>query len=202
MQSGNFESKAALRKQFREILRQISAEHRIHAAHTAAHIFLQQKIFIQSEHIACYFSFKDEFDSAPLMEGIWQAQKQCYLPVLTPENSLRFMHYNKGDALQKNRYSIYEPVNKANELQPDDLDIVIMPLISFDLKGSRLGAGGGYYDRTFAFLKKKPVKRPLLIGLAYAQQQAEELPLNEWDVCLDGVITETEFRLLTALKHY
>lgn len=193
MQSSNVEEKSELRIKFRETRSQISAEYRTQAANAAADIFIQQPVFKQSEHIACYFSFKDEFDATPLIQAIWQAKKQCYLPVLTAENALRFIHYNKGDVLQKNRYSIQEPVNTASPLRPQDLDIVITPLVAFDLKGHRLGAGGGYYDRTFSFLQKKPAKRPLFIGLAYTSQQAEKLPLDEWDVCLDAVLTEKKF---------
>jgi 5-formyltetrahydrofolate cyclo-ligase len=191
------ESKSQLRAHFRKTRSQISVGYRAQAANAAATIFAQQEIFRQSEGIACYFSFGNEFDSTPLIEAVWQAKKQCYLPVLTAGNTLRFVLYNKGDALQNNRYSIPEPVNVASELRAEELDIVMTPLVAFDLKGNRLGAGGGYYDRTFAFLQKNPVKRPLFIGLAYASQQAEKLPCDEWDVGLHGVITEKEFIWVT-----
>lgn len=182
---------------FREMLKQISPAYKIQAAKTAADLFIQQAIFKKSEHIACYFSFKDEFDALPIMEAIWQAKKHCYLPVLTQENSLRFIRYNKGDALKSNRYAIFEPVNDTVECKPQDLDIVITPLIAFDLRGRRLGTGGGYYDRTFAFLHKESIKRPLIIGLAYAAQEAADVPHDTWDVNLDGVQTEKEFILFT-----
>lgn len=81
-------------------------------------------------------------------------------------------------------------MNKTHELQAEDLDIVITPLAAFDLQGHRLGTGGGYYDRTFAFLQKNTVKKPKIIGLAYAEQQAELLPHDQWDIDLDGVVTE------------
>lgn len=159
----------------------------------AAAQFTRQEIFRQSENIACYLHYRNEFDSSEMIEAIWRANKNCYLPVLTEENSLRFVRYQKNDALQLNRYSILEPANVAQECAPENLDIVLTPLVAFDLQGHRLGAGGGYYDRTFTFLHHQPVKQPLIIGLGYSIQQAEELPFDEWDVGLYGVVTEREF---------
>jgi len=181
-----------LRKKFREIRREIPLDYRKSAEETAANILLQEEIFLRSKNIACYFSFADEFDAMPIMEMIWQAKKNCYLPVLTPEKTLKFFSYKKDDALQKNRYSIMEPVN-TKEIQVEELDIVIVPLIAFDLAGNRLGTGGGYYDKTFSFLQNNPGTKPLLIGLGFAAQQAESLLREDWDINLDAVLTEKKF---------
>lgn len=154
----------------------------------------QQAIFQQSQRIACYLAFKDEFDSSPIIEAIWQAKKHCYLPVLKDNNGkiLDFVKYHYGDALRLNQYGIFEPVNPS-PIEPDKLDLVIAPLIAFDLHGNRLGTGGGYYDRTFAFLRENESNKPTLIGLGYAAQQAKALPSDPWDVVLQGVVTEREF---------
>lgn len=148
---------------------------------------------MRSQHIACYLHYKDEFDSLPMLQAIWQAGKKCYLPVLTEQKSLRFVRYHSGDTLQANQFSILEPTDKTDEISCQDLDMVIMPLVAFDMHGHRLGAGGGYYDRTFASLDRNANKHPLLIGLAYTAQQADLLPADEWDIGLDGIVTEHEF---------
>jgi 5-formyltetrahydrofolate cyclo-ligase len=127
------------------------------------------------------------------MEIIWRAGKCCYLPVLNDDKTLSFVRYDKGDALCPNRYSIQEPVNAENEISADQLDLVITPLIAFDFAGHRLGTGGGYYDRTFAFIKAGEVKRPFMLGLGFAAQQADALSVDDWDVLLDGVVTENSF---------
>lgn len=189
----NKDSKIKLRKHFRELRNQLSSTYRKNAATDAAAQFTRQEIFRQSENIACYLHYGNEFDSSQIIEAIWRANKNCYLPVVTEENSLRFVRYEKDDALQLNRYSILEPASVTQECVPENLDIVMVPLVAFDLQGHRLGAGGGYYDKTFAFLRDNPVKRPLIIGLGYSIQQAEELSFDEWDVGLDGVVTDKEF---------
>lgn len=103
------------------------------------------------------------------------------------------MRYDENDALQLNRYFIPEPVNILREIMSAQLDIVITPLVAFDLNGHRLGTGGGYYDRTFEFLHKNNVKKPRIIGLAYSAQQAEFIPIDPWDIQMNGVLTEKEF---------
>jgi len=151
-----------------------------------------QPAFINSNHIACYLPSKNEFDTQPIIDAIWQAEKICYLPVLSA-NSLSFVAYHPGDTLQANQYNIPEPVDQSAPLMADQLDLVILPLIAFDSMGHRLGTGGGYYDRTFAFLHNAP-NCPVMLGLAYDIQQAEGLPVDEWDVGLNAVITETGWR--------
>ena len=67
-----------------------------------------------------------------------------------------------------------------------------MPLLGFDLKGNRLGMGGGYYDRCLAF-KKSKVKKPILLGFAYDFQQVDLLSAEPWDIGLDAIATESQF---------
>ena len=71
------------------------------------------------------------------------------------------------------------------------LDLVLVPLVGFDPQGNRLGMGGGFYDRTFAYRgRRKHTSRPCLIGLAHECQRVEHLPCAGWDIPLDGVITD------------
>ena len=67
---------------------------------------------------------------------------------------------------------------------------MIAPLVAFDLQGHRLGTGGGYYDRTFAFLHELAIRKPDMMGLAYAAQQAPQIPSDPWDITLNSVVTE------------
>lgn len=172
----------------------ISALDRQKAAMAAAHIFMQQVLKPAQQHIACYLAFNDEFETHPMIEAIWQAKRTCYLPVLAAPNEkqLLFIRYQYGDPLQKNQYDILEPAHRKPTIAPSALDLVITPLIAFDHAGHRLGTGGGYYDATFSFLQQQATS-PVLIGLAYAIQQADHLPNDPWDIQLSGVLTETGF---------
>ena len=70
-----------------------------------------------------------------------------------------------------------------------------MPLVAFDLEGNRLGMGGGFYDRTLAYLAQRHHwRKPHLLGTAFELQRFGKLPNQPWDVPLDGVVTEAAYR--------
>jgi len=72
------------------------------------------------------------------------------------------------------------------------LHVLIVPLVGFDDNGNRLGMGGGYYDATLSFLRRRRIwRKPFLIGLAYECQRAARIPSETWDIRLDAVLTET-----------
>jgi 5-formyltetrahydrofolate cyclo-ligase len=182
-------TKADWRKEFHAIRSHIPTIYRQEAAQAAAQILTQLPCFTTSQHIACYLAVNAEFDCKQVIEAIWQAKKNCYVPRLTQTNLLEFARYQYADSLHLNRYAILEPVEPVEKIGPEKLDMVIVPLLAFDLVGQRLGTGGGYYDRTFAFLSTPSNKRPQMLGMAYAAQAVEKLPADAWDIQLDGVIT-------------
>lgn len=182
--------KHQLRAQYRAARYQLTTDFRESAARQAAQHLIAHSQFQSSDHIACYFAVKEEANADLLMKAIWKTGKICYLPILNADNSLSFARYQADDRLIKNRYGILEPEVHHAHLAPQQLDMVIAPLVAFDSKGHRLGAGGGYYDKTFAFKKAQHHRKPLIFGLAFAVQQAESLPSDEWDVKLDAVVTE------------
>jgi 5-formyltetrahydrofolate cyclo-ligase len=177
--------KIALRKVLIKRRNAIDPEARLAAAEKAARLLAVSPIFRESEHIACYLARDEEFDCVPIIEKVWRAQKKCYVPVLSPheENTLEFVSYHHDDILEFNRYKILEPTDKE-KVSIDKIDLVIMPLVGFDLQGNRLGMGGGYYDRTFS------KKKTFLLGLAYDAQEVPTLPSDVWDIPLNGILTE------------
>lgn len=185
-----------LRQQLNAKRLAVTAAERHTAALQATKLFTQHKLFMEAKHIACYLPRQEEFDAIPIIQAIWQANKKCYLPVLSKqkEHCMEFAPYQSDSDLQPNRYRILEPVTDER-IVAEKLDVVILPLVGFDLHGNRLGVGGGYYDRTFAFLLGKTRVKPTLIGLGYEFQCVSELPCESWDVPLDGMITEKVFHL-------
>ena len=121
------------------------------------------------------------------------------LPVLHGE-TLRFAPWRAGDPLVTNRYGIPEPdIEPASALDAREMALVVAPLVGFDRHGQRLGMGGGWYDRSFAFRQAAPAP-PLLVGAAFASQQVEALDVAPWDVALDAVCTESA-TLLVSTPH-
>nr|VFJ61477.1 MAG: 5-formyltetrahydrofolate cyclo-ligase [Candidatus Kentron sp. FM]VFJ73778.1 MAG: 5-formyltetrahydrofolate cyclo-ligase [Candidatus Kentron sp. FM]VFK18419.1 MAG: 5-formyltetrahydrofolate cyclo-ligase [Candidatus Kentron sp. FM] len=148
-------------------------------------------LFRRSRRIACFFPQDGEIDLARLFPRLFSMGKDAYLPVLHGKK-LWFLPFDANTPLTRNKYGIPEP-KLAPHLRcaPQGLDLVLAPLVAFDPAGHRLGMGGGYYDRTFAYLLHRRVfTKPVLIGVAYGFQQVAALPANPWDVPLDGVVTE------------
>lgn len=172
------------------------------AAIKVANFISNINIFKNSKCIAAYFPVRGEMDPRPLMEHIWQENKTCYLPIVMKNHKLLFAEYNKNDLLINNRYNIPEPCRETCKLiNPKDLNIVITPLVAFDIKGNRLGTGAGYYDRTFAFMKGLPRRnKPYLIGIAYEFQKTLSLSPQPWDVPLNMIVTEAGIYDITGKK--
>jgi 5-formyltetrahydrofolate cyclo-ligase len=156
--------------------------------------FAATPMFKRSRHIAFYFANDGELDLMPLMHLAWSHGKSCYLPVLQAafRNRLMFARYRAGDPVVYNKFGIAEPqVAACDRTKPQRLDLVLTPLVAFDAHGNRLGMGGGFYDRTFAYLRQRRYwQRPRLVGVAYSFQQVSALGVQEWDVPLQVVVTE------------
>lgn len=188
-------SKYSLRKEYRATRARISKSYRETAAREAAACLINIPSFLEAHAVACYLPTQEEFDASPVIEAIWLAKKSCYLPVIAEaeDQFLYFVRYVYGDALRMNRFGILEPVHTAPHIAPNALDLVITPCVAFDREGHRLGTGGGYYDRTFAFLERDGITTPQLMGLAFAAQEAPYVPADPWDISLMGTLTEKGF---------
>lgn len=188
------DAKAQLRKQLRSARRQIKVKQRHHLSRQAAARFARQGFFLKARTIALYAAMHDEVATSYLVDIARLYNKRCFLPVLHPfaGNRLLFTRWALETRLTTNRFGILEPQPLGVLQRPQHLDLIVVPLLGFDRQGARLGMGGGYYDRTFAFrLKRKAWRRPLLVGLAFACQEVTHVPRNAWDLQLDYVVTNT-----------
>lgn len=147
----------------------------------------------RAKHIAIYLPNDGEIDPHPYMAMAHRKGVKFYLPVLHPVHAgkLVFSPYYDGVELTANRFGIPEPAFSKGLRRPAwALDAVLFPLVGFDENGGRLGMGGGFYDRTFAFSRWRPRLSPKLIGLAHDFQKVETLPIKPWDVPLHSVATD------------
>jgi 5-formyltetrahydrofolate cyclo-ligase len=153
-------------------------------------------MFVRSRHIALYLANDGEIDPVLLLRHALRLGKTCYLPVLKrwPRGSMGFQRIHKHQQWTRNRFGIAEPrASISSQTQPWRLDMVLMPLVGFDVHGNRLGMGGGFYDRTFAYLRRRQTwLAPSLIGLAHDCQKLDRLPVESWDIPLDGIVSDAE----------
>jgi 5-formyltetrahydrofolate cyclo-ligase len=184
----------ALRREIRAARRALSASEQRAHSHAVAALLRADPAFLRARRIGAYLAADGELDPATVIAAAVAAGKRCYLPVLHPfaGPALWFCEWRPGDRLAPNRYGIAEPIITRRTLRTArELDLLLVPLVAFDDAGSRLGMGGGYYDRTLAYLPlRRHWRRPRVIGLAHALQRVESLPRNAWDIPVDAVVTE------------
>ena len=154
----------------------------------AANIFFETIKPTSNQIIATYCPKGKEFDALTVAEAAIENDVKPALPIIQKNTRiLKFASWTKDCEMKPNQYGIQEPVN-TEELIPD---IIIVPFLAFDRRGTRLGQGGGYYDATLAHLREQ--KDILAIGMGYSQQAVLfNLPREEHDEPLDWVITPKE----------
>ncbi len=142
--------------------------------------------------IALYAALPHELDAAPLIALAQRRGCRVYLPRIDRRRDARGMRFLElAGPMRRNRLGIEEPAALGAGLGARWLDLVFLPLVGFDRSGVRLGAGGGYYDRAFAFRALRHAwHAPRLVGLAYDFQEVEHIAAAAHDVRMDAVITE------------
>lgn len=162
---------------------------------------LQSKLFKKSVKIGYYHAVRGEANPKNLSNS--DTKKQFYLPVISKDEciALEFAPVTPQTQYTNNQFAIPEPVCAQSELMGvDELDLLFVPLLSFDKQGNRLGMGGGFYDRCLSFKQQQPKKKPILIGFSYDFQEVDVLQAEPWDIPLDGVATESGLRFMSDIK--
>ena len=182
------EAKAALRRRAFAARAALSLSERADAAAAVAANFFADIPIDPGDIVAGYWRIRDELDCTPIFEQLMARNHMVVLPVVIgPNQALELRVWEVGDDLEDAGFGTFAPPEHAPCAEPD---VMLVPLVGFDAKGTRLGYGGGYYDRTLAKLSKKPQ----LIGLAFGCQELDDIPRGVHDVPLDAVITEAGVR--------
>ena len=183
------QDRASLRRQLRQRRRELPAAARIAAAEALAGRILALSFLPREGYVAGYWAMDGEIGLHVLQLRLPPGLVYC-LPLLHGD-VLRFAPWRAGDPLVTNRFGIPEPdVEPASGLRAEELALAVMPLVGFDGAGQRLGMGGGWYDRSFAFRTNR-AGPPWLVGAGFDVQQADALDAADWDVVPDAICTET-----------
>jgi 5-formyltetrahydrofolate cyclo-ligase len=186
------DTRQRLRTQLRERRRALPAGERIAASLALALQLKGLPELAARGYVAGYWSVDAEISLHALL--LSEHGFVYCLPRVTDEGRLRFAPWRPGDSVEPNRFGIPEPTHELEScLQPSQLQAALVPLVGFDRRGHRLGSGGGFYDRSFEFLREQedhPSTR--LIGVGYALQEVERIDEEAWDVRLHRVVTERE----------
>ena len=150
-----------------------------------AQLFSYLKTFDSNLIIASYMPIRTEISPLLAMEKMSKRGYKICVPVVVKEGKpLNFYQWTPNTKMILGAFGAMIP-EKSDLLVPD---IIITPLVAFDMNGYRLGYGGGFYDRSFAEITK--VKKITAIGFAYSAQEVMLVPREATDYKLDQIITE------------
>ncbi len=179
-----------LRQRNRRLRADLEREQLAAAAAALAARVLALDEYRAANRLAVYFAVNGEIGLEPVIDAALEAGKEVFLPNLERQ-ALRFAPYFRGQKMRSNRFRLPEPdVDETQMIDPEALDLVLAPLVAFDAECNRIGMGGGYYDRSFAFRKQADRTAPRLIGVAHELQRVDRIEPEAWDVRLDRVITD------------
>ena len=182
------ETKEEIREKYRKIRAQIPSETRKHADSQIAERLFNRPEYRDARIIYCYMSFKDEADTASIIDESLRLGKQVALPRVSGKRKMEFFFISGQKDLVTGFMGIKEPAGYCLEASaPSEDALVLLPGLAFDRSGARLGYGGGFYDTYLA--KHAGCKKA---ALAYSAQIAPEIPTEPVDVKTDMIITEKE----------
>jgi 5-formyltetrahydrofolate cyclo-ligase len=187
-------ARRSLRAELNAKRRRLSAGERADAARAVARNVDRALHLNAHWRIAVYAALPWELDAAPLIRLAQSRGCRIYLPRIDRRCASRAMRFvEMRGPWRRNRLGIEEPTGTAT-LGARWLDVVFLPLVGFDRCGLRLGSGGGFYDRAFAFRRwRRAWRAPRLVGLAYSFQELKSITAAAHDVPMDAVVTEEGF---------
>ncbi len=184
------DAQRALRKSARVARAGMSSDERDKASEKIADKVVRSSWFRSSKFIACYLPSEEEVDTWPLIERAWRMKKRVFAPLVEKNFTMQFCELSADSKLVFNQYGLPEPQD-GKIIAPRALDLVITPVVAFDDDCNRIGMGGGYFDRTFSFLRnRKLLFHPKLIGLAFSCQRVDKIAPNPWDIRVFRLINE------------
>lgn len=179
-------AKEALRKRYAALRRALSAEARAARAQRACELLLVHESFARARCVLAYAALRFELDPALATARAHALGKVVALPRVAAESGeLRLHAYMPGDELFESGFGVREPCATAPAIAPDEVDLVLVPGLAFDMRGYRLGYGKGFYDRLLPTLT-----RATRVGLAFELSLLPEVPNAEHDAPVDVLVTD------------
>lgn len=148
---------------------------------------IESKEYNKADSIFIFVSYESEVDTHRIIKRALKDGKNICVPkVISKEDGMVAVGIHDFNELKNGAYGILEPENIKYKVEESSIDLCYIPGIAFDKKGGRVGYGGGYYDRFFEKLRKGSKK----IALAYKFQILDEVPMEEHDMFIDGIISD------------
>lgn len=176
--------KKALRLKYRHIRREVI--NKMSLDKQMYDLFVCSSLYKNAERIMFYISMPQEPDTHSMIKQALADGKKVFVPKVISGTEMVACEIKGNEAYVKTSLGVYEP-EKAQAYPEDKLDLIVVPGMAFSKNGTRLGFGGGFYDRFLANLDCNTV------GLCYEACVADDLIKEETDINVKYIITEKEF---------
>ena len=180
-------SKKELRRYLLKLRREMSAEVWQEKSERICRHLQTSELFAECLTILAFFSFRQE----PHLSLLFGESRRWGFPRCVGK-SLSWHVWKPGEVLETGSFGIFEPPAQAPLLTAAEVDLILVPAVGCDVRGYRLGYGGGFYDRLFALPEWERVPR---VGVVFEEAFLPVVPVDEWDCRLTAVCTEVGLRV-------
>lgn len=143
---------------------------------------LSDKNFLDAETIFCYISMPGEADTSDIISEALRLGKKVCVPRISGPGQMKAVQIQEDTVLKPGPYGIPEPEDGRPEVNKADIDLAIVPCLGASADGSRLGHGGGYYDR---YLQDCNAVK---LCLCFRERMLDGIPMDKFDIKMDGII--------------
>lgn len=182
--SDNRERKALLRKEIRKQRRALDpVQRKIWDASIEVQVLAREE-YKKAETVFCFVSYGGEPETRGILADILAQGKRLAVPRCLEDGIMEAVLLESLDGLEKGMYGIMEPKPGLPTVPFEAIDFAVVPALAFTRDGTRLGQGGGYYDR---FMEKT---HAFTCGICYGQFILEDIPTESFDRRVMAVICE------------
>ena len=178
------EEKTKLRETIRALEKTLSEKYKAASSAAICRHLLALPEYRDAETLFCFVGTASEIDTRPLLESALATGKQLCVPLCVDRGIMELRKIRSLDELTAGRYGLWEPSAGTPTVSPDEVDLAIIPCLTCDHSGRRLGRGGGYYDR---FLS---VYRAAAVVICRERLIRDEIPVEPHDMPIPWVVTE------------
>lgn len=177
--------KKEIRKTLKEKRKNIPKEKKVIYDNAISERIVNSDYFKNAGQVLIFSSTDDEFDTKYVIECCRNENKKVFYPLCIDDmGNMKFFQVDFPDDLQVGMYGIFEPKPYCKEYNPQENDVIIVPCLSVDERGFRIGYGKGYYDR---FLKKF---NGVSICPCYKELLTDKLPTDKYDIKIKIIVTQ------------
>lgn len=184
-----YELKTEIRKQAHANRK--AQENKDEISETIVHRFMQLSEYGSAETVLFYIDVRDEVRTRHALPEALASGKRIIVPYCV-DGELELFHLESMDELELGMYKILEPKEAlrsvaAKRISPEHIDLIMVPGVAFDRIGGRTGHGKGYYDKLLQHARSDTP----LIAIAFDCQIFESIPVEDHDIYMDKVVTQS-----------